>query len=136
MFTRNARNLLEIKELWPIIFIEMNKLHIPFQLTDWANIPVTEHPGESGIAYWQSVQFGDLRIRIVAYSAGYRSDHWCDKGHIIYCIDGEMTTRLTDGSEHTLRAGMTYQVSDNLSRHSTYSTTGVKLFIIDGGFLG
>lgn len=113
----------------------MNENTIPFQTTDWENIPVTEHSGETGMAYWRTLSFGDLRIRRVDYSENYKADHWCEKGHIIYCIEGEMITELADGSFHKLSKGMSYQVSDNLSSHRTSSEKGVQLLIIDGDFL-
>ena len=108
---------------------------IPFQITDWESVLVTEHPGETGLAFWKTLQFGDLRMRIVEYSANYLADHWCSKGHIIYCIEGEMISELSDGSKHTLSKGMSYEVSDEMSSHRTFSKDGVKLLIIDGGFL-
>ncbi|KAA2240948.1 hypothetical protein F0L74_25695 [Chitinophaga agrisoli] len=114
----------------------MSAANIPFQTTDWEHVPTTTHPGETGEAYWKTLQFGDLRIRMVEYSANYKADHWCAKGHIIYCIAGEMTTELADGSKHILTEGMSYQVSDELSAHRSTSEQGVKLFIVDGGFLG
>lgn len=113
----------------------MNINSIPFQITDWALIPVTEHKGETGAAYWKTLQLGEIRIRMVEYSENYKADHWCQKGHIIYCIEGEMMTKLSDGQEFRLSKGMSYQVSDDLSSHCTYSKDGVKLFIIDGAFL-
>lgn len=109
--------------------------HIPFQVTDWEHVPVTEHAGETGIAYWKTLQSGSLRIRMVEYSANYKADHWCQKGHVIYCIEGEMLTELSDGKEWKLSKGMSYQVSDNLGSHRTSSVEGVKLFIVDGDFL-
>lgn len=108
---------------------------IPFATIDWSGVPVTEHRGEEGMAYWRTFQFGDLRIRMVEYSPGYKADHWCQKGHIIYCIEGEMVSELENGEEHVLRQGMSYHVSDNLSSHRSYTKTGTKLFIVDGGFL-
>lgn len=108
---------------------------IPFQITDWTLIPVTEHKGETGLAFWRTLQLGELRLRMVEYSKNYKADHWCQKGHIIYCIEGEMTTELSNGEEFKMTRGMTYQVSDELSSHRTYSKNGVKLFIIDGSFL-
>ncbi len=113
----------------------MNQNNIPFQLTTWETIPVIEHAGETGMAYWKTKQFAGLRIRMVEYSPNYKADHWCEKGHIIYCIAGEMDTELADGSVHKLSKGMTYEVSDDLSSHRTSSVNGVKLFIIDGDFL-
>lgn len=113
----------------------MSSANIPFQTTNWDHVPVTVHPGETGEAHWKTIQYGDLRIRMVEYSKDYKADHWCAKGHIIFCISGEMTTELSDGSLHTLTQGMSYQVSDDLSSHRTSSKQGVKLFIVDGAFL-
>jgi hypothetical protein len=113
----------------------MDQEGIPFQITNWENVPATEHPGETGMAIWKTLQFGDLRIRMVEYSANYLADHWCSKGHIIYCIEGEMVSELLDGSKHTLYKGSSYVVSDNMSSHRSFSKDGVKLMIIDGAFL-
>lgn len=110
-------------------------MDIPFQITDWSLIAATEHPGETGTAWWRTLQLGGLRIRMVEYSANYNADHWCEKGHIIYCIEGEMTTELSNGQEFNMTQGMSYEVSDGLSSHRTRSANGVKLFIIDGDFL-
>jgi len=81
------------------------------------------------------MQHGDLRIRLVDYSAGYVADHWCRKGHLIYCLQGSMTTELQDGRKFELKSGMSYEVSDDLSSHRSSSETGVTLLIVDGGFL-
>jgi len=109
--------------------------NIAFQITDWEKIPAVEHKGETGTAYWKTLQFEGLRIRMVEYSANYKADHWCEKGHIIYCVEGEMDTELADGRTMKLSKGMSYQVSDELSSHRTNSAAGVKLFIVDGDFL-
>jgi hypothetical protein len=112
----------------------MNK--IPFDTTSWDSIPKTEHLGETGIAYWQTVQLNGLRIRIVEYSAGYKADHWCSKGHIIYCIEGEMISELRDGTKSILKKGMSYHVSDDIDNpHRSITANGCKLFIVDGDFL-
>jgi quercetin dioxygenase-like cupin family protein len=103
----------------------------PFQLTNWNNIPDGEYKGETGSAYWKVLNFGDIRIRMVEYSAGYLADHWCSKGHIIYCTEGEMTTELKDGRSFTLTPGMSYQVGDNSDAHRSWTNAGVKLFIVD-----
>lgn len=108
---------------------------IPFATIDWSGVQITEHPGEQGMAYWRTLQLGDLRIRMVEYSPGYKADHWCQKGHIIYCIEGEMVSEMENGEEHLLREGMSYHVSDDLSSHRSHTQSGAKLFIVDGGFL-
>lgn len=110
-------------------------LHIPFQITNWDQVETTLHPGETGYATWKQLQYKHLRMRVVEYSAHYKADHWCSKGHILYCLEGEMTTELSDGRTFRLTAGMSYQVSDQLSWHMSTSEKGVKLLIVDGGFL-
>jgi hypothetical protein len=67
----------------------------------------------------------------VEYSWGYFADHWCDKGHIIYCIDGEMTTELKDGRKIILRKGMSYMVGDKSESHRSFTDKGARLFIVD-----
>ncbi len=110
-------------------------LKIPYQTLDWSAIPKTEHPGEKGKALWQTIQFPGLRIRIVEYSPGYLADHWCQKGHVVHCLEGENLTELEDGRTFLLHKGETYIVSDGLSSHRSVSTNGAKLMIIDGDFL-
>lgn len=109
--------------------------NIPFQTIDWSSIPKTEHKGETGTSFWQTLQWEGLRVRIVEYSSGYLADHWCHKGHIVHCLEGEFVSEMEDGSAFTLKKGMTYIVSDNLSSHRSVSDKGVKLLIIDGDFL-
>ena len=108
---------------------------IMFQTTDWSSVPVTEHPGETGKAFWKTISYGALRIRVVEYSANYKANHWCKVGHVLYCLEGELTTELSDGSSVKLSKGMSYQVSDGMSAHRSSSEHGVRLLIIDGGFL-
>ncbi len=104
---------------------------IPFGTTDWSAIEPTEHCGTTGVAYWRTRQFGTIRVRMVEYSPGYLADHWCSKGHILLCLDGELRTELEDGSVHVLKAGMSYQVADNAEAHRSSTTTGARLFIVD-----
>jgi hypothetical protein len=108
---------------------------IPFQTIDWDNIEKTEHKGESGTAYWQTMQLGGLRIRKVTYSEGYLADHWCQKGHIVHCLEGDFISEMENGERVQLSKGMTYVVSDDLSSHKSKATNGVELLIIDGDFL-
>jgi mannose-6-phosphate isomerase class I len=113
----------------------MNPSQIPFQSINWSVIPKTIYPGEKGSATWQTIQFGGLRIRIVEYSAGYLADHWCHKGHIVHCLEGEFVSEMQTGERITLTKGMSYIVSDELSSHRSVSEARVKLLIIDGDFL-
>jgi hypothetical protein len=109
----------------------MQMTDIPFGTTDWADVERTEQRGATGTAYWRTRQFGDIRVRMVEYSPGYLADHWCQKGHILLCLEGEMHTQLASGRTVVLRAGMSYQVADDTDAHRTSTTTGAKLFIVD-----
>lgn len=109
----------------------MKMVDFPFEVIDWANVEKTEHKGETGTAYWQTENFGDIRVRMVEYSPGYLADHWCPKGHIILCIDGELHTELADGTKSILKPGMSYQVADDIAPHRSHTETGAKLFIVD-----
>jgi hypothetical protein len=108
---------------------------IPFQTIDWTTVDKTEHKGEQGTSFWQTIQIGWLRIRIVEYSENYLADHWCQKGHIVYCLDGEFESEIEKAETVMLTKGMTYIVSDNQSSHRSISTNGARLLIIDGDFL-
>lgn len=109
----------------------MQMTDIPFGVTDWSDIEKTEHQGVTGVAYWQTRQFGPLRVRMVEYSPGYLADHWCRKGHILLCIEGELHTELEDGRTFVLRTGMSYQVADNAEPHRSSTQHGARLFIVD-----
>jgi quercetin dioxygenase-like cupin family protein len=104
---------------------------IPFCLTDWSTVERSEHRGETGCAYWRTKNFGDIRVRMVEYTPGYRADHWCDKGHILLCLAGELQTELQDGRRITLRPGMSYQVADGAAPHLSSTAEGATLFIVD-----
>jgi hypothetical protein len=104
---------------------------IPFGTTNWPRIEPTEHTGETGVAYWRTQHCGNVRVRMVEYTPGYRADHWCSKGHILLCIEGELHTELDDGRSFTLTPGMSYQVADNAEPHRSHTQTGAKLFIVD-----
>jgi len=105
---------------------------LPFTATDWSKIEPVLHPGETGHALWRTLDIGDIRVRMVEYSPGYLADHWCDRGHILYVLEGDLETELKDGRTVVLKPGMSYQVSDHGdSAHRSRTETGAKLFIVD-----
>ena len=108
---------------------------MPFCMTEWTSVERTEHKGEKGVAYWQTRFFGEpsnqIRVRMVEYSPGYLADHWCSKGHVLLCLEGQLETTLEDGRKFILTPGMSYQVADNAEAHQSFTTTGAKLFIVD-----
>ena len=104
---------------------------LPFGTTDWSLVEKSQHFGDTGVAYWQTKEFGSIRVRLVEYSAGYLADHWCNKGHILFCMEGELVTELKDGRMFTLTPGMSYQVADNAEPHRSSTIKGARLFVVD-----
>ena len=104
---------------------------IAFGITDWSAVTPTEHPGETGLARWRTCQFGEVRVRMVEYSPGYLADHWCRKGHVLLCLEGELHTELEDGRVFVLRPGMSYQEADDAEAHRSFTEQGARLFVGD-----
>jgi hypothetical protein len=104
---------------------------LPFNTTDWSTIVPTEHRGVHGKAYWRTLNFGPIRVRMVEYTPGYLADHWCVKGHILLCLEGELDTELEDGRRMKLTPGVSYQVADSAEPHRSSTAVGAKLFIVD-----
>src|SRR3954451_22756295 len=109
----------------------MQLAEIPFGITEWSQVEQSEHPGATGMAYWRTQHFGSIRVRMVEYTAGYVADHWCSKGHILLCLEGELTTELADGRIFRLTPGISYQVADQAEPHRSSTRIGAKLFIVD-----
>jgi hypothetical protein len=104
---------------------------LPFGVLDWNAVERTTHAGERGQATWRTRRFGDLRLRMVDYSPGYRADHWCTKGHFLLCLEGELDTELADGRRFTLTPGMAYQVADGAEPHRSSTREGARLYVVD-----
>src|SRR5687767_2295210 len=104
---------------------------VAFCTTDWASVEPSVHPGASGTALWRTLEVGNVRVRMVEYSAGYVADHWCTRGHVLLVLEGELITELSDGRRFVLSAGMSYQVADGASSHRSITTGGARLFIVD-----
>ena len=104
---------------------------VPFCTINWETIPATEHAGTSGKAYWRTFEMGNIRVRMVEYSAGYLADHWCERGHVLLVLEGELETELSDGRKFILTVGMSYQVADGANPHRSNTKNGAKLFIVD-----
>jgi hypothetical protein len=109
----------------------MNMSNIPFGTIDWSEVPREQKTAQAGRVFWRTRQFGDVRVRMVEYTAGYESDHWCEKGHILLCLQGELVTELADGRRFTLKPGMSYQVADRAEPHRSQAPQGATLFIVD-----
>ena len=92
--------------------IIMELKDIPFQTIQWESIPREELKGETGMAYRQTIQFPGLRIRIVEYSKNYKADQWCQKGHVVHCLEGELTSEMQIN-------GNVFRLSKGIDRKST-----------------
>jgi hypothetical protein len=105
---------------------------VPFAVTKWDGIIPTEHKGEKGTSSWRTVEAGNIRVRMVEYSTGFRSDHYCPRGHVLLVLRGECVILLKDGGSHVLRTGMSFQAGDDEKNpHLVYSDNGATVFIVD-----
>ena len=104
---------------------------VPFQTVDWSSVEPTEHAGLSGKAIWRTRHFGEIRVRMVEYTPGYVSDHWCEKGHVLLVMKGRLDTELADGRKFALLPGTSYQVADGAEAHRSSTEIGATLFIVD-----
>jgi len=109
----------------------MHLTNFPFATVDWSTVERTEHKGETGTSYWRTRTFGDVRVRIMEYSADYRTGYWCDKGHVFFCLEGELEVELEDGRKFLLTPGKSFQVADGVDRHRNYSRDGARFFVVD-----
>jgi len=109
----------------------MKMSYLPLSITDWANVEETRHPRETGLAIWRTRNFDDIRVRVVEYSPGYRADHWCTKGHVLFCLAGSLEIELRDGQRLSLRPNQSYHVGDGDPPHRSHTAEGATLFIVD-----
>lgn len=110
-------------------------MRIPFETIDWSQLPTTTVSGTTGTATMRTVQHDGLRIRMVQYSADYLADHWCQLGHLVFVLEGELINEHEDGTVNVLKAGMSYHVSDGLSSHRSRTKEPVRMIVVDGAFL-
>jgi len=103
---------------------------VVFSITDWSRVAITEYPGTTGSARWRSFEAGNLRVRMVEYSPGYEADHWCERGHVLLVLEGELIAELRGDRRCLLGPGTSFQVSHG-EPHLIASHLGAKVFIVD-----
>ena len=112
--------------------VVMNFQGIVTTVTDWSQLSTVEHKGETGTSFWRTFEAGNVRVRVVEYSAGFKSDHWCARGHVLLILEGELSIKLKDGREFVLISGTSFQASDDEANpHLAYTEEGAKAFIVD-----
>jgi quercetin dioxygenase-like cupin family protein len=106
--------------------------NVSFVVTRWSDVTSIEYKGETGTSYWRVFEQGNIRVRIVEYSPGFRSDHWCPRGHVLLVLEGELTIELKDGQTYRMPPGTSFQVGDDdTNPHLAYTDKGAKVFIVD-----
>jgi hypothetical protein len=106
--------------------------NVPFDVTEWETLPAEEHKGETGTSFWRTRDRGNIRVRMVEYSTGFRADHWCARGHVLLVLEGELGVSLRDGREFLLLPGMSFQAGDDeRAPHLVHTGTGAKVFMVD-----
>jgi quercetin dioxygenase-like cupin family protein len=104
---------------------------IPFTITDWSSIDAEHIPGEVAYAEQRIIEDGNVRVRQIEYTPGYRADHWCERGHVLYVLRGELVIELNDGRQFSMTAGNSFQVADGPPAHLVYTENGCTVFIMD-----
>lgn len=105
--------------------------HVPFTNVIWTEQPQVKSSGESGTSLSKTMHTGNICVRVVEFSPGYRADHWCAKGHVVFVLEGALTTVLEDGRVFQTTAGNSFQVGDDEGRHRAHTDNGAKVFIVD-----
>ena len=104
----------------------------PLIVTRLSEAPRVAEAGEIARSLAQTFELSDLRLRLVEYEAGYLADHWCDRGHVLHVVDGELTLELRDGRSIALRKGDCFVVSDHGdASHRIRTASGGKALIVD-----
>lgn len=105
---------------------------VPFTVTHWDNETPAEYKGETGTSFWRTFEQGNIRVRMIEYSPGYKADHWCPRGHVLLVLKGELVIELKDGQKFTLVPGMSFQAADDEKNpHLAFTEIGAKVFIVD-----
>jgi len=100
-------------------------------LINWEKIETVELKGETGTSFMRIYEEGNIRLRMIEYSADYYADHWCTRGHIIHVIEGELIYEQKNGKTFSLIPGNSFQVGDNKDEHLVRTINGARVFLVD-----
>ena len=98
---------------------------------NWDKIPSEKISSTTGFAEIKKQTVGQIQVRLVQYSKNFFADHWCEKGHILFIVDGDFSLEHSDKSVIKLTKGMSYFVGDDSMSHRASSEEGAKVFIVD-----
>jgi hypothetical protein len=74
----------------------MTTSNINFQTIDWSAIEKTIHREKQDRPPGKPFN-SRVKNKTGGIFAGYLADHWCQKGHIVHCIEGEFVSELQSG---------------------------------------
>jgi hypothetical protein len=110
----------------------MKLADFPIAAIYWASIGPVVQAGESGTATTRTRNLGEVQLRLIDYSSGYKADHWCSKGHILHVIAGNLLIEYEDDGATSLTAGMTWHAADGaLPAHRVICGSGASVLIVD-----
>lgn len=98
---------------------------------NWENIQSEITHGISGHFIAKTFIHEDIKIRNIEFSADYEADHWCEKGHIIFVLSGELHMEYNEGSGTSIPQGNSLILGDNISFHKAKTYTPTHIIIID-----
>lgn len=106
--------------------------NVPRGAIDWSGTVAVTQPGETGTATARTCNLGEVTLRLVTYSSGFRADHWCAKGHIVYVVSGSLVIEYEDETRTVLDTGAGWHAPDDSSpRHRVSCESGATIFIVD-----
>ncbi len=109
----------------------MKMEQVPSKVIAWESLPVTVMPGATGSAQVWTSQSGEVALRRIEFSAGYRADHWCAKGHLALVLAGSLIIEFQDGRSFDVAAGSSFQIGDGDGLHRAYTDDGATIFSVD-----
>ncbi len=98
---------------------------------NWNEVEPITRTGESGTAVWKEKMFSGFRVAVAEISPGYRSAEPCSKGHVLYCIEGELTILFNDGREIKLAAGESLVHGEGEPHIAVTGDIPAKIFVVD-----
>ncbi len=106
--------------------------NFPIGVVKWSRTPAVIQAGETGTATTRTCELGNITLRIVVFSSGFKSDHWCNKGHIVYVISGSFVIEHEDEIRTELSAGESWHAPDDArSPHRVLCEVGATVLIFD-----
>src|SRR3990172_9731266 len=109
----------------------MNLQNIKTKLINWDLLLPNKLNGESGNTSWKEFNIESTHIRVAEYSANYITAEWCEKGHIIHCVEGEITLHFKNGNKVQLIQRNSVVIAEGDYHKATTENLPAMLFVLD-----